>query len=318
MSGGSGVEELAAGVHRLPTDYPAVADAPLGVYLFEGSVNVMSDAACASSWDAALRPALRQLGLSAQDVHWVLVSHGHPDHMGAIGALRAAGSPCRVAASLDDAPWVESFDRQWREFWDGLPGVVDASHVLHEQREMSGGGHRVDRLLRDGEVLRLGEREFEVLMTRAHTRGHTAFLERTSGVLLTGDLGLGRIVTSSSGTNAFGPLYYDVDEHVAAIERLRALPFTWLCPSHQVHVRREDADVLFDEALQLVEENEQIVMDLLAPGNPVRVQDVARRLGEHWGMSPAVWLHSGWVAAAHLERAARRGLVEPGWTRRKA
>lgn len=307
------VLEIVPGVYRVATDYPQVADAPEWVYVVRGEQSLMCDAACSTTWDAVLRQAFDDIGMGARDLDWALLTHGHPDHTGAVKSLRAAGSECRVAAPLDDVPWIESFDRQWREFWRGHPGVVDVEPVHDELLAMSGGDLVVDRILRDGETLDLGDRGFEVHMTRGHTPGHAAYFDRESGVLLTGDLGIGRLISNVSGTSNFGPLYMDVDEHLDGLNRLRELPFTWICPAHVDPVPRDEGLRLFDEAISMVEETDAVVLEAVSSGEPVPMREIARAVGDHWGMTPAVWAHSAYVAQAHLRRAARAGLVEPSW-----
>jgi hydroxyacylglutathione hydrolase len=292
-----------------------VADAPLFVYLVQGGQTALSDAACTTTYDAVLREAFAELGVSAADVDWLLLTHGHPDHTGAAASLRAAGSQFRVAAPLEDVVWVESFDRQWHDFWEEHAGVVDVAPHHDAMRAMSGGDLPVDRILRDGELFDLGERQLRVVQTRGHTRGHCAYFDEANGVLLSGDAALGRVTPASSGTSMFAPLYDDVDDHVAGLQRLRALPFELLCPAHHEPVERDRGLELIDEALAFVEEADAVVLDALAAaGSSVTLAHVARALGEHVGMVPPVWAHTAYVARAHLRRAAARGLVEPSWT----
>jgi glyoxylase-like metal-dependent hydrolase (beta-lactamase superfamily II) len=304
--------EVAPGIICLETDYPQVADAPLWVYLVQGGQTALSDAACSTTYDAV---QLEQLGIGPRDIDWLLLTHAHPDHTGAAGSLRAAGSELRVAAPLEDVIYAESFDRQWHDFWQEHAGVVDVEPFHDELRAMSGGDLAVDRILRDGELFDLGTRQLRVVQTRGHTRGHCAYFDEANRVLLSGDAALGRITPSSSGTSMFAPLYVDVDDHVAGLQRLRALPFDVLCPAHHEPVERERGLELIDEALAFVEEADAVVLGALAEaGSSVTLAQVARKLGEHVGMVPPVWAHTAYVARAHLRRAAARGLVEPSWT----
>jgi glyoxylase-like metal-dependent hydrolase (beta-lactamase superfamily II) len=307
------VRELLPGVYRVATDYPQVADVAEWLYVVRGEQSLMCDAACATTWDAVLHRAFDEIAMTAADLDWALLTHGHPDHTGAVKSLRSAGSSVRVAAPLGDVQWIEEFDLQWRQFWSGHPAVVDVAPAYDEQRAMSGGDLTVDRILRDGERLELGDRAFEVHVTRGHTPGHAAYFDRDSGVMLTGDLGLGRLIPNLSKTSNFGPLYMDVDEHLDGLRRLRELPFSWVCPAHLDPVQREEGLKLFDDAIAMVDETDAVVMSVIASGDPVPMREIAQALGDHWGMTPAIWVHSAYVAQAHLRRAARRGLVEPSW-----
>lgn len=309
--------EFAPGIYCLPTDYPETVGAPLWLYLFRDRENVLCDAATSTTFEARLRGSLAGLGLSAADVHWALLTHGHPDHTGAVWDLRAAGSSVKVAAPLDDVPWIESFDRQWREFWQSAPGVVDVDPSYAAFREQSGGDLPVDRILRDGDILETGDRRFRAVFTRGHTPGHSAYLEESSGVLLTGDLGLGRSIASSDGSSQYPALYLDVDDHLAGLDRIREISFEWLCAAHALPVARDEALRLVDAAVALVDEVEQLVLDaVLSASGAVTLRSLAEKLAQHLGMAPPVWMHTALVARAHLDRAARRGLLEPAWISR--
>lgn len=308
------VREVAPGVYALPTDYPQVADAPLWIYLIRGPQNTLSDAACATTYDAVLRDQLRSLGLGAADIDWLLLTHAHPDHTGAAPSLRADGSRFRVAAPLDAVGWAESFDRQWVEFWEAFPGVVDVAPHRAELAEMAGGDLMVDHVLRDGEVFNCGDRRLLTVQTRDHTPGHCAYFDEVNRVLFSGDVGLGGTTPSSSGASNFLPLYIDVNDYVAALRRLRALPFDVLCPAHHEAVDRARGLELIDESLAFVDEVERLVLDAVATSTDgVTLKEIARRVGESAGMEPAVWLHSAYVTQAHLRRAAQQGLVVQAW-----
>lgn len=309
------IQEVAAGVYALPTDYHLIADVPLWIYLIRGDTeNTLSDAACASTYDAVLRDQLTSLGLAAQDIDWLLLTHSHPDHTGIAPSLRADGSRCRVAAHLEAVAWAESFDRQWGEFWAAFPGVVDVAPHYAEQSEMSGGDLEVDRILRDGEVFEFGDRRLTTVQTRGHTPGHCAYFDEAAKVLFSGDVALGSTTSSYSGASNFLPLYTDVDDHVAGLRRLRSLPFEVLCPAHHEPVDRARGLELIDESLAYVDEVERFVLDAIAAsGGQVKLKDIARALGESVEMAPPLWVHSAYVTQAHLRRLARRGLVDPTW-----
>lgn len=308
------VREVAPNVYALPTDYPQLADAPLWIYLIRGTQNTLSDAACATTYGTVLRDQLHSLGLTAADVDWLLLTHAHPDHTGAAPSLRADGSQLHVAAPLDAVTWTESFDRQWVEFWEAFPGVVDVAPHRAELAELSGGDLRVDHVLRDGAVFEAGDRRLLTVQTRGHTPGHCAYFDEDNRVLFSGDVGLGRTTPSCSGASNFLPLYTDVDDHVEGLRRLRALPFDVLCPAHHEPVDRARGLELIDQSLAFVDEIERFVLDAVAASpDGVTLKEIARRLGESVGMTPPVWMHSAYLTQAHLRRAAQRGLVAQAW-----
>jgi glyoxylase-like metal-dependent hydrolase (beta-lactamase superfamily II) len=310
--------EIAAGTFCIPTDYPEVADAPLWIYLLRdhSGVATLIDCGVPSTYDSALSRALPTLGIEPRDIAWVVLTHGHPDHMGGHPGLRVH-SQFRVAAPLEDVVWVESVARQWHDFWDCFPGVFSLEAERDGIVGMCGGDLSVDRILRDGDVFEYGERKLEVVQTRGHTRGHCALFDRETGLLFSGDDVQGYGLTASSGTSVFAPLYDDVDDYVKGLERLRALPFSMLCPAHHLPLDRSDGLSLIDKSVAFVDAVDGAVHEFMETASaPVTTAQVATAIGELCGTSPPVSIQTVYTALAHLNRAARAGLVAPQWVPR--
>jgi glyoxylase-like metal-dependent hydrolase (beta-lactamase superfamily II) len=306
---------VAPGTFCLETEYPEVADAPLWIYLLRDSSGraALVDCGVPSTYDRVLAAALPALSVEPADLAWLLLTHGHPDHMGGHSGLRRRAS-FGVAAPLEDTAWVESVARQWHDFWDCFPG----SFSLEAERDgivgMCGGDLAVDRVLRDGDVFELGERRLEVVLTRGHTRGHCAFFERETGLLLGGDSVQGYGTPASSGSSVFAPLYDDVDDYLWGLERLRELPFAHLCLSHRPPLGRDEGLALIERSIDFVHHADRVVLDLLDRAQaPVALAQAAAALGELCGTTPPVTIQTVYTAHAHLGRAARAGLVEPRW-----
>lgn len=315
MAANEETREVAAGTYCIPTDYPEVADAPLWIYLLRQSAGgaVLIDCGVPTTYNGALAPALAKLSMGVGEIEWLVLTHGHPDHMGGHPGLRGRTS-FRVAAPLQDVAWVESVDRQWREFWDCFPGAFSLEAEREGITAMCGGDLAVDVILRDGDVLDLGARRLEVVQTRGHTRGHCAFFERETGILFCGDDVQAFGTPASSGTNVFAPLYDHVDDYLSGLERLRALPFKLLCPAHHLPLDREEGLGLIDESISFVREADKLVCRLLsAASEPLSIPAFAAAIGELCGTSPPISVQTVYTARAHLEHAARRGLAEPRW-----
>lgn len=81
------------------------------------------------------------------------------------------------------------------------------------------------RVLRDGDVIDLGERQLEVLHTPGHSPGHMCFFERERGYLFTGDLVYKDVLFA----------YYpstDPEAYLASMERVAELPVKRVFPAH--------------------------------------------------------------------------------------
>jgi glyoxylase-like metal-dependent hydrolase (beta-lactamase superfamily II) len=307
--------EIAPDTFCIETEYPEVADAPLWVYLLRDRSGgcALVDCGVPSTYERVLERALPLIGVKPAQIEWILLTHGHPDHMGGHPGLRGH-APFRVAAPLEDVIWVERVERQWHDFWDAFPGSFSLAAERDEIVGMCGGDLAVDWILRDGDTFELGGRKLEVVLTRGHTRGHGAFFERETGLLFSGDDVQIYGTPASSGTSVYAPLYDDVDDYVAGLERLRALPFTLLCPAHHLPVDHDGGLELLDRSIAFTEEMDRLVADVVARADgAVTTVEVATEVGKLCGTNPPVSIQTMYAASAHLRRAARNGLLTPQW-----
>ena len=109
--------------------------------------------------------ALDRLGLRARAL---LHTHAHFDHIAATKVV-AARTGALAALHVDDRPLYEHLADQTA--WFGLPPVETPS---------------IDRWLKDGDRVRAGEAETEVVHTPGHTPGSVCF-RFNGGPLFTGD-----------------------------------------------------------------------------------------------------------------------------------
>lgn len=296
------VAELGQGIFSIATDYPSVANCPLWVYVVRGKSAALVDSGVATTYDATIHRGLEQLGIVPRDVSLLIITHGHPDHLGGAWSTKSA-TGAAIAAPLEEAGWVEDFDRQWREYWlelaDGYP-IEDDHHLIASR---SGRPVVVDRLLRDGDRIATAGHDLLVVQTRGHTRGHCAYLEQKSGTLFSGDAVQGVGTPSSDGRTVSAPMYSDVHDYVAGLRKLRALPFEMLCSAHQLPMGHGAALDLIDASLEFAEHTAPVqVRELIgqADGQALGVADVATALGRLVGADPPLTHQTVATAKAHL------------------
>jgi glyoxylase-like metal-dependent hydrolase (beta-lactamase superfamily II) len=104
------------------------------------------------------------------DLTRVLNTHWHSDHVGGNALLRAAGAG--IAASAPDADAVARRD----------PGCCVAEYL-----DQPVAPYTVDEPLDDGQVLRLGDADWEVVRTPGHTPGHLSLWQPEEGLMVVGD-----------------------------------------------------------------------------------------------------------------------------------
>ena len=129
-----------------------VGTAGLGVFLFATSEgHILMNTGMPSSGPMIV-DGIRKLGFKPEDIKILINAHAHIDHSGALAFMkRLTGAP--LAVMKDDVAAMESGDRNDFKYGDDL---------AYE-------GVKVDRVLRDGDTVKLGD----VLLTAHHTPGHT-------------------------------------------------------------------------------------------------------------------------------------------------
>ncbi|WP_304178561.1 MBL fold metallo-hydrolase, partial [Phenylobacterium aquaticum] len=115
-----------------------------------------------------LMGALKDHGLTLEKI-WI--THGHLDHAGGTAALKAMTGVPIEGPHRDDAFWIDEIETSGARY-----GMPDAKVFTP------------DRWLEDGDVVTLGETEFEVIHCPGHTPGHVVFFHREAHFAQVGDV----------------------------------------------------------------------------------------------------------------------------------
>lgn len=99
--------------------------------------------------------SIRKLGFRPEDIKIIINGHGHSDHAGAFAYMKKL-SGAQIAVMQEDVAMIED-------------GGKSDFHYGKDWQIMGQPPVKVDRVLRDGDVVRLGE----VVLTAYHTPGHT-------------------------------------------------------------------------------------------------------------------------------------------------
>ena len=108
---------------------------------------------------------IKQLGLRLSDVKLLLSSHEHADHAGGLGELRRRTGAAMIATAAA-RPLLES-------------GVMASDDPQRSSDRPEHPGVRVDRILHDGEVVRLGSLRLTANPTPGHAPGGTSWSWRS-------------------------------------------------------------------------------------------------------------------------------------------
>ena len=179
-----------------------------GVVLVRGDENCLIDSgATETDVDAYILPALAELGMTLEDIHWLLNTHTHGDHIGGHARLRALSEP-KVAAHSSSAPKV----------MDPVPYAIQTRtkfphHSPPPQCYLQ--GVPVDRVMEDGEII---AGRLQLIHTPGHDDDCVCWYDLKTKTLITGDS------LQANGTPAQGVGFYkDLDAYLASVHRLRQL-----------------------------------------------------------------------------------------------
>ena len=143
---------------------------------------------------------LRKAGIDPADIKYVLMTHGHFDHAGGAARLRPLLPNARFA--MTQIGWDEAIELAKRS--EGTPG----RWTMMPQ----------DLVVKDGDVIRLGDNSFGVLETPGHTLGTASYTydvkdgTHTYRAITVGGLGLNAIRDSKQ-----------VEAYIASVDKITAL-----------------------------------------------------------------------------------------------
>lgn len=115
-----------------------------------------------------LKAIVQELGISVKQL-WI--THGHIDHIGAVGELAEYWQVPVIGPHKNDEFWIESLAEVAQKYGFPIPQAVT-----------------VNQWLQGGDIVQLGEHQFEVRFAPGHTPGHIMFYNAQHKLLWAGDV----------------------------------------------------------------------------------------------------------------------------------
>lgn len=207
-------EQLAQDVYLLKVPFGPVWT---GVTLLRGKENILIDSSASSGdVDRYVIPALQDLGLEVKDIHCLVSTHSHGDHIGGHARLRQLGT-FRVASFTGSRPKVEDPVPYAIATRTRFPGYSPAPQSSLQ-------GVPVDIELGDGDIL---ANRLQLIHTPGHDDDCVCLLDLPTGTLITGDS------LQGNGTVCQGVGFYkSLPDYLYTLEKLKNTPIRNILCGH--------------------------------------------------------------------------------------
>jgi glyoxylase-like metal-dependent hydrolase (beta-lactamase superfamily II) len=239
----SQVEEVAAGVFRVPLPMPHDGLRAVNVYALLGAdgLTLIDSGWAVPASREALADGLSQLNKTFSDIRQFLVTHLHPDHYAQASVLRyETGST--ISLGEDEQPSLESLLTSIGAQKRANPRLAPlrragASVLIERMPPPTAFGpdaerqwQRPDIWLKGGTTVQGEDRILTVVPTPGHTRGHVVFHDEAGGLLFSGDHIL-PYITPSIGMDAASSRW-PLRDYIDSLLLIKTRPDAVLLPAH--------------------------------------------------------------------------------------
>jgi glyoxylase-like metal-dependent hydrolase (beta-lactamase superfamily II) len=241
--------QVTENIHSLKLDFqipiaPGKAvDRFVYVYIIYGKDICLIDSGVATS-KQTIFDYLPKIGRKPENISLLILTHAHPDHIGAAQTIQQK-SGCVIAAHSEAQAWIEDVDLQFKErpvpgFHTIVDGSVKLNWVLEEGYNINWGKHI----------------KIEVIHTPGHSRCSTSFLlldESTNQ----------RILFSADAIPIPGdiPIYDDVLTSVESIKKLKRIEnLDYLLSAWDVPRKGEQIHQVMDNALGYLQQIHEAII----------------------------------------------------------
>ena len=187
-------EEISANLFKIEVPLPGSPLGALNSYVVKGAErSLIID----TGWNReeckkALTSGLRECGVDLEEADF-FITHMHADHSGLASSL--ASDIAKIYCSQADAATIYSSQSplHWEKQEDfarrhGFSGEeLEKAIRSHPGRKYASGSRTDFYIIKDGDIIRVGEYLFECIETPGHSRGHLCLYEPNKKILICGD-----------------------------------------------------------------------------------------------------------------------------------
>jgi len=243
------MEEVAEKTYRLEVLIPKKVDT-ITIYLIHETKGVVIEPGPTTTIPS-IQEAMKQLGM--KELAYIIPTHIHIDHAGAIGSLarlfphaKVVLHPLGAKHAINPSRLIESTRMAFGDDFE-----VRYGHILSVPESQV-------KIPEDGEIVSIGGKELQFIYAPGHATHHIAIFERKTRGLFCGEaLGFPTPGDKSLPLPAAAPPSFDIEVYLKTMERLRGLGPRILFYSHD-GVGREP-----EELISRAAENTRIFGDII-------------------------------------------------------
>ncbi|GGD72648.1 MBL fold metallo-hydrolase [Paenibacillus nasutitermitis] len=164
---------------------------------------------------------IEALGISMSQVTQLFLTHAHGDHAAGANYFREAYG-LKVVASEEAAPWIASADHEKTSIGQAIASGVYPRDYMYTPCP-------IDDVVREGDMLQVGQLRVSIVETPGHANGHISFLMEINGrtCIFVGD-------AMFAGGKIFIQNSWDchIQKYAATIDKLASLSIDAMFPGH--------------------------------------------------------------------------------------
>ena len=262
---------------------------PLGktfsYFLKESNTLIDTGVPSEEAWNG-LYDQLAVYGTKPKDIERVIITHLHNDHMGLVEMLREydivvwAGSAAKERQEMMVKEWDNLYENTLNEL--DLFGGQEYRHNITKNKYVFKSDVKpmhIDRYLKDGEKITLGDQDLEVIWTPGHSYEHICLLNQKDRILFSGDHVLPKI-TSHVALYSYRK-HNPLGEYISSLDKVENIDVDVILPGHEwiFHDLKPRVEQLKTHHRDRLDEMKETLED-----GPQTVYDVGSKV--HWDSRP--------------------------------